>query len=108
MTDLSFEDRPAPACYGDGVIRARAVVSASGGFEANLGWLRRYWGDAADNYLIRGPRENDGRVLAALYAHGAARGGRGAGLPRVASTRGRRASTAASPPGWTRSRSRSS
>src|SRR5215475_5769165 len=33
-----------------GEIRARAVVCASGGFEANLAWLRRYWGAAADNY----------------------------------------------------------
>src|SRR5215472_3863535 len=67
-----------------GVIRARAVVAASGGFEANIDWLRRYWGDAADNYLIRGPRDNDGRVLAALYAHGAARAGEERGFHAVA------------------------
>src|SRR5215831_14704154 len=67
-----------------GVIRAQAVVAASGGFEANIDWLRRYWGDAADNYLIRGPRDNDGRVLAALYAHGAARAGEERGFHAVA------------------------
>jgi tricarballylate dehydrogenase len=67
-----------------GVIRARAVVAASGGFEANLGWLRRYWGDAADNYLVRGSRDNDGRVLAALYAHGAGRAGEERGFHAVA------------------------
>jgi len=60
------------------------VVAASGGFEANIAWLRRYWGDAADNYLIRGPRDNDGRVLAALYAHGAARAGEERGFHAVA------------------------
>ena len=66
------------------MIRARAVVAASGGFEANIEWLRRYWGDAADNYIIRGPRDNDGRVLAALYAHGAARAGEERGFHAVA------------------------
>src|SRR5277367_5435820 len=28
-------------------IRGRAVVVAAGGFEANLAWLKRNWGDAA-------------------------------------------------------------
>jgi tricarballylate dehydrogenase len=68
----------------DGVVAARAVVCASGGFEANLDWLRRYWGDAADNYLIRGSADNDGQVLAALYAHGAARAGEERGFHAVA------------------------
>ena len=68
----------------DGVLAARAVICASGGFEANLGWLRRYWGDAADNYLIRGTADNDGQVLAALYAHGAARAGEERGFHAVA------------------------
>ena len=67
-----------------GMLRARAVVCASGGFEANIGWLRRYWGDAADNYLVRGSRDNDGLVLAALYAHGAARAGEERGFHSVA------------------------
>jgi tricarballylate dehydrogenase len=69
---------------GDGTLRARSVVCASGGFEANIEWLRRYWGDAADNYLIRGSRDNDGLVLAALYAHGAARAGEERGFHSVA------------------------
>jgi tricarballylate dehydrogenase len=67
-----------------GVLPARAVVCASGGFEANIEWLRRYWGDAADNYLIRGSADNDGQVLAALYAHGAARAGQERGFHAVA------------------------
>lgn len=53
-------------------VRARAVVLACGGFEANIEWLRSYWGDAADNYIIRGPKYNDGTGLAALLRHGAA------------------------------------
>jgi tricarballylate dehydrogenase len=65
-------------------VRARAVVCASGGFEANIDWLRRYWGDAADNYVIRGPHYNDGRVLASLYAGGAARAGEEKGFHAVA------------------------
>jgi tricarballylate dehydrogenase len=63
---------------------ARSVVCASGGFEANIDWLRRYWGDAADNFLIRGPATNDGRVLAALYRLGAARAGQERGFHSVA------------------------
>ncbi|MCE3258013.1 MAG: hypothetical protein K0Q64_2096, partial [Nitrobacter vulgaris] len=33
---------------------------ASGGFEANIPWLREYWGEAADNFIIRGTRHNQG------------------------------------------------
>jgi tricarballylate dehydrogenase len=52
-------------------IEARAVVAASGGFEANRDWLRRYWGDAADNFTVRGSPLNDGLVLRRLLDHGA-------------------------------------
>ncbi len=53
------------------ILRPRAVVVASGGFEANLDWLREYWGDAADNYVVRGTPYNDGRVLRTLLDAGA-------------------------------------
>ncbi|MBV8719037.1 MAG: FAD-dependent tricarballylate dehydrogenase TcuA [Chloroflexi bacterium] len=65
-------------------IAARAVVVASGGFEANLDWLRRYWGDAVDNYVIRGTPYNDGRVLANLLDKGAATAGDPKGFHAVA------------------------
>ncbi|MBV9541935.1 MAG: FAD-dependent tricarballylate dehydrogenase TcuA, partial [Alphaproteobacteria bacterium] len=52
-------------------ISARAIVVASGGFEANIEWLRRYWGDAADNFIIRGTPYNTGTLLAELLEHGA-------------------------------------
>jgi tricarballylate dehydrogenase len=65
-------------------IAAQSVVCASGGFEANIEWLRRYWGDAADNYVIRGPRFNDGAVLAELYRHGAASAGEERGFHAIA------------------------
>lgn len=55
--------------------KARAVVCASGGFEANLEWLHEHWGDAVENYSIRGTEYNDGTTLKNLYAHGAAPAG---------------------------------
>jgi tricarballylate dehydrogenase len=53
-------------------VRARAVVAASGGFQSNLDWLRRYWGDAVDNFVIRGTPYNRGRVLRNLLDQGVA------------------------------------
>jgi tricarballylate dehydrogenase len=52
-------------------IRAKAIVVASGGFEANIAWLKEYWGDAADNFVIRGTKHNQGRMLKELLARGA-------------------------------------
>jgi tricarballylate dehydrogenase len=51
---------------------ANVVVAASGGFEANLEWLREAWGPPADNFLIRGTPYNKGKVLKALLDAGAA------------------------------------
>jgi tricarballylate dehydrogenase len=53
------------------IIRGGSVVVACGGYEANIEWLKLHWGDAADNFVIRGTPYNDGRVLAALLEHGA-------------------------------------
>jgi len=52
-------------------IRAKAVVAAAGGFEANLVWLKEAWGPVADNFLIRGTPYNTGRVLRLLLDAGA-------------------------------------
>jgi tricarballylate dehydrogenase len=52
-------------------IPARAIVVAAGGFEANIPWLKEYWGAAADNFIIRGTRHNQGRMLKELLKHGA-------------------------------------
>lgn len=65
-------------------VRTKTVICASGGFEGNVEWLSRYWGSAAKNYLIRGSAVNDGTVLAALYAHGAAAAGEEKGFHAVA------------------------
>ncbi|WP_181445602.1 FAD-dependent tricarballylate dehydrogenase TcuA [Gryllotalpicola protaetiae] len=89
VTELEFQGTRCVALRvdradGEQVIKARSFVMASGGFEANIDWLRRYWGDAALNYLIRGPRTNDGTVLAALLASGAATAGDERGFHSVA------------------------
>ena len=51
-------------------IKAKALVAASGGFEANIEWLKQSWGPAADNFLIRGSPYNRGTVLKMLIASG--------------------------------------
>jgi tricarballylate dehydrogenase len=53
------------------VFRARALVAAAGGFEANLEWLKEAWGPAADNFLVRGTPYNRGAVLKLLLEAGA-------------------------------------
>jgi tricarballylate dehydrogenase len=52
-------------------VRAKAVVFACGGFQANLEWLREAWGPPADNFLVRGTPYNRGDVLKLLIANGA-------------------------------------
>jgi len=52
-------------------IRAASVVIASGGFEANLAWLREAWGDAADNFIVRGTPYNTGVPLKRMLEAGA-------------------------------------
>jgi tricarballylate dehydrogenase len=53
------------------VLHAGAVVVASGGFEANLDWLRDAWGDAVDRFVIRGTPYNTGGPLRLLLDAGA-------------------------------------
>ncbi|MCP3415341.1 FAD-dependent tricarballylate dehydrogenase TcuA [Bradyrhizobium brasilense] len=51
-------------------VRASTLVAAAGGFEANIEWLKESWGDAADNFLIRGTPYNRGAILKMLLAKG--------------------------------------
>src|SRR5882757_1276953 len=51
-------------------VRASTLVAAAGGFEANIEWLKEYWGEAADNFLIRGTPYNRGSILKMLLAKG--------------------------------------
>jgi len=57
---------------GNGTARVRAatLVAAAGGFEANIEWLKQYWGEAADNFLIRGTPYNRGSILKMLLNKG--------------------------------------
>ena len=49
----------------------QVVIAASGGFQANRDWMRDVWGEAADNFIIRGTPFNRGTVLKALLNNGA-------------------------------------
>src|SRR5437899_9649205 len=57
---------------GDGRVSvgASTLVAAAGGFEANIEWLREYWGEAADNFLVRGTPYNRGSILKMLLSKG--------------------------------------
>jgi tricarballylate dehydrogenase len=55
---------------GPATVSASALVAAAGGFEANIEWLKQYWGEAADNFLIRGTPYNRGSILKMLLAKG--------------------------------------
>jgi len=50
--------------------KASTLVAAAGGFEANIEWLKQYWGEAADNFLIRGTPYNRGSILKLLLEKG--------------------------------------
>ena len=53
-------------------VRAKAVVASSGGFQANIEWLKQAWGEAAENFRIRGTPYAQGRVLKDLLDQGVA------------------------------------
>lgn len=77
---IHYETRVTELCIDDGVfkhagfechggidqIRARTLIAAAGGFQANLDWLQEAWGSAAKNFLIRGTPYNQGRILRLL------------------------------------------
>ena len=76
VTDLRIEDgmflsaKLKQPIDGTTEIRASALVAAAGGFEANIEWLKEYWGEAADNFLIRGTPYNRGTILKLLLDKG--------------------------------------
>ncbi len=51
-------------------LKPKAVVVASGGFQADIDWLAKAWGEAARNFLIRGTPYNRGVVLKDLIDQG--------------------------------------
>jgi tricarballylate dehydrogenase len=58
------------AGFGRMRVYASALVAASGGFEANIEWMKQYWGAPADNFLVRGTPNNRGTVLKLLLDKG--------------------------------------
>lgn len=65
VRDVSAISRGFPA-----TLRAKTIVTSSGGFQGNLEWLKEIWGEAADNFLIRGTPYAKGKVLRNLLAQG--------------------------------------
>src|ERR1700730_15569481 len=75
VTDIDIADGmflSATFTRGDGraTVKASALVAACGGFEANIEWLKQYWGEVANNFLIRGTPYNRGSVLKVLLDKG--------------------------------------
>jgi tricarballylate dehydrogenase len=71
LRDSAFESATVRTRDAQDQLRARTVVLAAGGFEANLAWLEQAWGPAARNFLIRGTPYNTGTVLKAMLDAGA-------------------------------------
>src|ERR1700684_1637150 len=89
VTDLDIADGmflSASFKRGDGLatVKAAALVAACGGFEANIEWLKQYWGEIADNFLIRGTPYNRGSILKMLLAKGVREVGDPTQCPAVA------------------------
>lgn len=57
-------------------IEADSLIVASGGFEANMDYLKEAYGDRANNIVVRGAKYNTGIPLKALYRMGASSIGR--------------------------------
>jgi tricarballylate dehydrogenase len=71
VTELEIEDGMflsaiVKEATGTERIRAATLVAACGGFEADIEWLKKGWGDVAENFLIRGTPYNRGTVLRML------------------------------------------
>lgn len=52
-------------------VKAGILIATSGGFQANIDWLREAWGNAADNFIIRGTPYDKGKILRLLMDQGA-------------------------------------
>jgi len=86
VTGLRLDRGRCDAVLLDGgeTVPARAVVVASGGYEANLAWLAEHWGEGAWNYRVRGSRWNDGALLRHLLDQGAQSRGNPRGFHAIA------------------------
>ena len=52
-------------------VEGKAVVLASGGYQANRQWLKEAWGPIADGFLVRGTPYDQGLMLKVMMNHGA-------------------------------------
>ncbi|HEY7320260.1 MAG TPA: FAD-binding protein, partial [Candidatus Binatia bacterium] len=71
ISDGEFLSALAVGARATSVVAAKTIVIAAGGFEANIPWLKEYWGEAAENFIVRGTPNNQGRMLKQLLRHGA-------------------------------------
>jgi len=71
VADGAFHSATAVLGGASHEVRATSLVVAAGGFEANIPWLKRYWAEAADNFVIRGTKYNQGLMLEQLLDQGA-------------------------------------
>ena len=53
------------------IVHGKTLVLGTGGFESNLAWLKDAWGDAADNFIVRGTPYNTGTPLRLMLDAGA-------------------------------------
>ncbi len=51
-------------------VSGKSIVVASGGFQANLAWLEKYWGKPAKNFIVRGTPYDTGKMLKVLLDNG--------------------------------------
>lgn len=75
VTELEVEDGMfLSARYRHGgqihTVNGAALVAASGGFESNIEWLKKGWGEIADNFIVRGTSNNRGTVTQLLFDSG--------------------------------------
>jgi tricarballylate dehydrogenase len=70
IRDGTFHSAIAQVNGASTVVRARTLVAAAGGFEANIDWLKQYWGQVAENFHVRGTPYNRGSVLRMLLDNG--------------------------------------
>lgn len=71
IDDGHFTCATVERCGRRQTLEAHAVVVAAGGFQANINWLKEYWGEAAVNFIIRGTPYDKGRLLRVLLNKGA-------------------------------------
>jgi len=68
MNDNSVEFLEVNTPDGKKEFKAQNYIVASGGFESNIDWLKEAWGEHAKNFLIRGTKFNQGKVLKSLLS----------------------------------------